>query len=77
MEKILNAIPTDQKIKAERILEINNNHEVFQSLREAFANDKEKLDLYTHLLYNQALMIEGLPLEDPLEFSNNICSIMK
>lgn len=77
MEKVLNAMPTDQKIKAERILEINNNHEVFQSLREAFESDKAKLDLYTHLLYNQALMIEGLPLDDPLEFSNKICQIMK
>ncbi|KUG03161.1 chaperone protein htpg [hydrocarbon metagenome] len=77
MEKILNAMPSDRKIKADRVLEINRNHEVIKGLQEAYENDKEKLDLYTRLLYNQALLIEGLPVDDPLEFSNNICSIMK
>ncbi len=77
MEKILNAIPNDHKIKADKVLEINSSHEVFKSLQEAYENDKDKLNLYTNLLYNQALLIEGLPLNDPLEFTNNICSIMK
>lgn len=78
MEKVLNAMPnSNQTMKAEKILEININHEVFKSLDEAFKNDKERLDLYTELLYNQALLIEGLSIEDPVEFTNNICKIMK
>ncbi|MCM3765504.1 molecular chaperone HtpG [Neobacillus niacini] len=76
MEKILSAMPNNQNIKAEKVLEINVNHEVFDALKEAFASDQDKLGLYTHLLYNQALLIEGLPVEDPVEFTNNICKIM-
>lgn len=76
MEKILAAMPDNQNVKADKVLEINKNHEVFQSLKEAFENDKEKLDLYTKLLYNQALLIEGLPIQDPVEFTNDICKIM-
>jgi molecular chaperone HtpG len=76
MEKILAAMPDNQNIKADKVLEINKDHEVFQSLKEAFENDKEKLDLYTKLLYNQALLIEGLPIQDPVEFTNDICKIM-
>ncbi len=76
MEKILNAMPDNQNIKADKVLEINSNHEVFTSLKEAFATDKEKVSLYTNLLYNQALLIEGLPINDPVEFTNDICKIM-
>ncbi|MFT4414269.1 molecular chaperone HtpG [Fredinandcohnia humi] len=76
MEKILNAMPDNQNVKADKVLEINVNHEVFQSLKNAFETDKAKLDLYTHLLYNQALLIEGLPIQDPVEFTNDICKIM-
>ncbi len=76
MEKILNAMPDNQNVKAEKVLEINANHEVFQSLKSAFENDKEKLDLYTKLLYNQALLIEGLPIQDPVEFTNDMCKVM-
>ncbi|NWQ40800.1 molecular chaperone HtpG [Bacillus sp. EB106-08-02-XG196] len=76
MEKILAAMPDNQNIKADKVLEINKNHEVFESLKDAFENDKEKLELYTKLLYNQALLIEGLPIQDPVEFSNDICKIM-
>ncbi|MCP1158400.1 molecular chaperone HtpG [Bacillus infantis] len=77
MEKILNSMPDSQNVKAEKILEINPNHEVFTSLQSAFDNDKEKLALYTNLLYNQALLIEGLPISDPVEFTNDICKVMK
>ncbi|MNJ78409.1 hypothetical protein D3C77_761560 [compost metagenome] len=49
---------------------------MFQSLKNAYANDKEKLDLFTNLLYNQALLIEGLTIQDPVEFTNNICKVM-
>lgn len=76
MEKVLNAMPNNQQVKADKVLEINTNHQVFQSLKNAHDNDKEKLELYTHLLYNQALLIEGLPLEDPLQFTNDVCKIM-
>ncbi|GIP53089.1 MULTISPECIES: molecular chaperone HtpG [Paenibacillus] len=76
MEKVLNAMPSGQEVKADKVLEINVNHDVFKSLKEAYENDKNKLGLYTSLLYNQALLIEGLPIEDPVEFTNNICKVM-
>lgn len=76
MEKILNAMPNNPQVKAAKVLEINIHHDVFQSLKDAYANDKEKLALYTSLLYSQALLIEGLPLQDPVEFTNDICKIM-
>lgn len=76
MEKVLQAMPNNQNVKADKVLEINVNHEVFASLKDAFANDKDKLTLFTGLLYNQALLIEGLPIEDPVEFTNDICKIM-
>jgi len=72
----LNAMPNSQSVKAEKVLEINTHHGVFQSLKTAFEHDKEKLNLYTHLLYNQALLIEGLPIQDPVDFTNDICKIM-
>jgi molecular chaperone HtpG len=76
MEKILSAMPNNENVKADKILEININHEVYQSLKEAFEKDQDKLHLYTNLLYNQALLIEGLPIQDPVEFTNDICKIM-
>lgn len=76
MEKVLNMMPNNQNIKADKVLEINVNHDVFKSLKDAFTNDKEKVALYTNLLYNQALLIEGLPINDPVEFTNDICKIM-
>ncbi|MGI6833582.1 molecular chaperone HtpG [Bacillus paralicheniformis] len=76
MEKILNAMPDNQHVKADKVLEINTNHEVFKTLQDAFENDKDKFKLYTGILYNQALLIEGLPIEDPVEFTNDICKVM-
>lgn len=76
MEKILKAMPNSQDVTAEKVLELNTEHPVFQSLKEAFAGDKAKLDLYTSLLYNQARLIEGLPVEDPVEFAKGICKVM-
>ncbi|RIV07047.1 molecular chaperone HtpG [Priestia flexa] len=76
MEKILKAMPNNQQVQADKILEINPSHNVFQALKIAFEQDKEKAELYTNLLYNQALLIEGLPLEDPIEFTNNMCKVM-
>ncbi|HNX28356.1 MAG TPA: molecular chaperone HtpG [Syntrophomonadaceae bacterium] len=77
MEKVLNAMPVEQDVKADKVLEINTKHDVFNALKDALENNKSKLDLYTSLLYNQALLIEGLPLEDPVEFTNHICELMK
>ncbi|WP_102028370.1 molecular chaperone HtpG [Salirhabdus sp. Marseille-P4669] len=77
MEKVLNAMPENQNIKAEKVLEINTTHNVFQSIKRAHdSKDKEKMKLYTNILYNQALLIEGLPIEDPVEFTNDICKVM-
>lgn len=77
MEKVLNQMPGDQKMKADKVLEINPNHAVLNTLKQALADDKEKLKVYTRLLYNQALLIEGLPLQDPVEFTNDITALMK
>ena len=77
MEKVLKAMPNGQDVKADKILEINENHEVFKALKDAHEKDEEKFKLYTDLLYNQALLIEGLAINDPVEFTNNICKIMK
>lgn len=76
MEKVLKAMPNNQEVKADKVLEINANHEIFRSLKDAFEQDKDKLNLFTNLLYNQALLIEGLPIQDPVEFTNDICKIM-
>ncbi|WP_028558733.1 molecular chaperone HtpG [Paenibacillus pinihumi] len=76
MEKVLNAMPNSQEVKADKVLEINVNHDVYQSLKNAHGSDQEKLALYTNLLYSQALLIEGLPLQDPVAFTNDVCKIM-
>lgn len=78
MEKVLSAMPgaDGQAVKADKVLEINVGHDVFKSLQKAYESDKEKLGLYTNLLYNQALLIEGLPIADPVEFTNDICKVM-
>ncbi|AIQ11468.1 molecular chaperone HtpG [Paenibacillus durus] len=76
MEKTLRAMPNGADVQADKVLEINVNHDVFNSLKNAQEKDKEKLTLYTNLLYNQALLIEGLPVGDPVEFTNDICKIM-
>ena len=76
MEKVLNQNPANgNAVKAQRVLEINANHPIFAKLT-AMENDDEKLGKYTKLLYDQALLIEGLPIEDPVEFSNLVCELM-
>lgn len=77
MEKILQQMPDyNQQVQADKVLEININHDVYQSLKDAYTQDKEKLALYTNLLYNQALLIEGLSVEDPVAFTNDMCKVM-
>lgn len=77
MEKVLNSMPTDQKIHAQRVLEINPEHSIFEKLKSiSEAGDSEKLGKYAQLLYTQALLIEGMSIENPVEFSNLICELM-
>ena len=76
MEKVLNSMPMDEKVQAERVLEINAKHSIYDKLKALYEEDKEKVDKYTKLLYDQALLIEGLTIEDPVAFSNNICELM-
>ena len=77
MEKVLNSMPTDQKIHAQRVLEINPDHEIFGKLKSlSDSGDKDKLGKYAKLLYDQALLIEGMSIENPVEFSNLICELM-
>ena len=77
MEKVLNSMPNCQQVKADKVLEVNVNHDVFKSLQAAYEHDKEKFDLFTDVLYNQARLIEGLDIEDPVAFTNNVCRLMK
>ena len=76
MEKTLNAMPNNQGIKAQTVLEINENHDIAKKLQELYKNDKDKLEKYTKVLYAQARLIEGLPIENPTEISNLVCEIM-
>ena len=78
MERILSMGPdADQIPRAERVLLLNAQHSAFETLKTAFAEgDKKKLRLYTDLLYNQALLVEGLPVEDPITFAEEICKLM-
>ena len=76
MEKVINAMPTDERVKAELVLEINENHPIVEKLKNLYKNDKEGLKKYTEILYSQARLIEGLPIENPTEISNLICDIM-
>jgi molecular chaperone HtpG len=77
MEKIFNKMPNNQNIKADKILEINTGHPMFKAIKKAFAEDKDRLKVYSNLLYDQALLIEGLPVEDPVQFANDVCSLIK
>ena len=80
MEKVIDAMPNVQQNapKAQRVLEINGSHPVFNSLTAAFAEgDTKKVENYAKLLYDQALLIEGLSVEDPVAFSNAICELMQ
>ena len=77
MERVLNAMPNGQgHVNAEKILEINASHPVFETLCKLYNDDQDKLKQYTELLYNQALLIAGIPIADPAAFSNAICDLM-
>ena len=78
MEKVLNAMPQNDgnKVKAEKALEINPNHPIFEKLKDLYANVKDKLKDYAKLLYDQALLIEGMSIDNPVEFANLVCELM-
>lgn len=76
MEKVLNSMPSGEKVQAQRVLEINANHPIFTKLQDLYANDPDKLKEYAALLYDQALLIEGVSIEDPVAFSNRVCNLM-
>lgn len=78
MEKVLNSMPQNEnnKVTAEKCMELNASHPVFGKLKELYASDKDKLTEYTKLLYSQARLIEGLDVEDPVEFAKLICNLM-
>ncbi|STO09582.1 molecular chaperone HtpG [Exiguobacterium aurantiacum] len=76
MEKILNAMPNGGGMKAEKVLEVNADHAIFQTLQRVYKEDEAKAKQYTDLLYQQALLIEGLPIEDPVAYSNAVCALM-
>lgn len=76
MEKVLGAMPGDNQVKADKVLEINESHPIFQKLRTLYDGDRDRLKDYARLLYDQALLIEGLPVEDPVEFSNLVSRLM-
>lgn len=76
MEKILKTMPNSGDIRAEKILEINANHPIFEKLKSVHTLDKEKFELYTSILYDQARLIEGLDIDDPIEFANKISKLM-
>ncbi len=76
MEKTLNAMPNNQNVKAQTILEINEKHKIAEKLKQLYSSDKEKLKSYAKILYNAARLIEGLSIENPTEFNKLICDAM-
>ena len=76
MEKVINAMPTDEKITASEVLEININHNISKKLKDLYKNNKEEFNKYTKVIYYEARLIEGLPIDNPTEFSDLICDII-
>ena len=76
MQKVFDAMPNDLGVKAEMILEVNENHPISNKLKDLYKSDKESFDKYTKILYSEARMIAGLPIEDPTEISNLICEVI-
>ena len=76
MEKIMSAMPTEEKIKAKAIMEINDSHPIAKKLKELYKNDKDEVKKYAQILYAQARLIEGLSVENPTEISSLICEMI-
>ena len=78
MEKVLRAMPNNNNlVQAEKILEINTDHHIFEKLQKAYKDDKEKLNKLSKVLFNQALLIEGLSIEDPVQYANDVYELLE
>ncbi len=76
MQKVINAMPTDEHIDAKLVLEINESHDIANKVKDLYEKDKETLKKYTKILYNEARLIEGLPVQNPTELSNLVCEML-
>jgi molecular chaperone HtpG len=76
MERVMNKLPNDYGVKADKILEINPHHEIFKAIETLYERGSEEISKYAKLLYSQALLIEGIALENPVEFANLMCELM-
>lgn len=76
MQKVINAMPTDEHVDAKLVLEINENHPIAQKIKDLYQNDKDTLKKYTKILYDEARLIEGLPVNNPTELSSLVCEIL-
>lgn len=76
MQKVINAMPTDENVKAKLVLEINEKHDIVKKLEKLYKEDKDKLKKYAKVLYSEARLIEGLSIDNPTEISNLICELI-
>ena len=76
MQKVFDAMPNDMGIKAQTVLEINEKHSIANKLKNLYKEDKEELKKYAKILYSEAKMIAGLPIDNPTEISNLICEVI-
>ena len=76
MQKVFDAMPNNLGIKAEKVLEINEEHKIAEKLKKLYKEDKEEFKKYTKILYSEAKMIAGLPIDNPTEISNLICEVI-
>ena len=78
MEKVFATNPGNEEVKSQRVLEVNPNHKIFETLKAAHeAGNSEKVALYSKVLFDQALLIAGLQIEDPVEYAQNVCKLME
>ena len=76
MQKVINAMPTDEHVNAKLVLEINEEHDIAKKIKELYKTDKEMLKKYTKILYDEARLIEGLPVSNPTELSSLVCELL-
>ena len=76
MQKVINAMPTDENVKAKLVLEINEKHDIVKKLERLYKEDKDELKKYAKVLYSEARLIEGLSIDNPTEISNLICELI-
>ena len=76
MEKVMKEMPIDNGVEAEKVLEINESHPIAKKLQELYKKDKDSLKEYSKILYAQARLIEGLPIDNQTEITNLICDLI-